>query len=537
MENKKYKKAKIVLLFVMIITTLIGCSAGKTSSNPTKTSGESAAGPVEGGTLNVAFSADPDTIDWMSTGASSTRDVGWHIFESLFALDKDYQIKPMIAEGYDVSEDQKTYTIKLRKDVNFHDGSTVTSEDVVASIERWRKISSVGKIASEYIESVKTIDESTVEIKLTEVYNSLMADVAAPKSALAIIPAEIATEAGEKPLTPEQLIGTGPYSFEKWERGKEIVLTKFETYSAREETDWGGLTGKKTAYFDEIKFLIVKDPQVMINGIKTGIYDYAQSIPADLYEVLESDQKIKPISYINGYTVLTPDKSEAPFNDLKVRQAINHALDKKVIAESTYGNKDFYSLDGALFDPSQKELYSEKGNDQYLAYDKEKAKQLLKESSYNGEQITIMYSSNTEAYKRTSQVVEQQLEEVGFVVELVPLEWATYLEKWSDPANWDAVIVGWSTRFSPNELGMLSMDTSSSGWYNSERWGGLLNNWNLVQDGEERKEILGEMNQTVYDELPFIKLSNVTSLDISSAKIPEYNIWVGPRFWNTWKSE
>jgi peptide/nickel transport system substrate-binding protein len=275
----------------------------------------------------------------------------------------------------------------------------------------------------------------------------------------------------------------------------------------------------------------------MINGIKTGIYDYAQSIPADLYDVLESDQKIKPISYINGYTVLTPDKSEAPFNDLKVRQALNHALDKKVIAESTYGNKDFYSLDGALFDPSQKELYSEKGTDQYLAYDKEKAKQLLKESSYNGEPITIMYSSNTEAYKRTSQVVEQQLEEVGFVVELVPLEWATYLEKWSDPANWDAVIVGWSTRFSPNELGMLSMDTSSSGWYNSERWGGLLNNWNLVQDAEERKEILGEMNQTVYDELPFIKLSNVTSLDISSAKIPEYNIWVGPRFWNTWKSE
>lgn len=254
-------------------------------------------------------------------------------------------------------------------------------------------------------------------------------------------------------------------------------------------------------------------------------------------EVVETNPDIEPVTYINGYSTITPDKSEAPFDDLQVRQALNHALDKETIAKSTYGNEDFYSMDGSLFDPSQTELYSEEGTEDYLVYDKEEAKQLLEESSYDGETITIMYSNDNENYKRISQVVQQQLEEVGFTVELAPYEWATYLENWQDPENWDLVVVGWSTRFSPNELGMLIMDTNSSGWYNSERWGDLLDRWNVAESEEERNEILSEMNQTVYDELPFMKVANETSFDIMSDQIQDYDSWIGQRFWNTSKGE
>ncbi|MDV2583578.1 ABC transporter substrate-binding protein, partial [Alkalibacillus haloalkaliphilus] len=90
--------------------------------------------------------------------------------------------------------------------------------------------------------------------------------------------------------------------------------------------------GKKTAHFDKIEFQIVKDSQVMLNGLKTGLYDYAQNIPADLYDVVSSTPNIDPVTYINGYSTMTPDKSEASFNDLKVRQALNYALDKQAIA-------------------------------------------------------------------------------------------------------------------------------------------------------------------------------------------------------------
>src|SRR5699024_1422275 len=141
----------------------------------------------------------------MYTGASATRDVGWHIFESLFALDNDYKIRPMIAESYEISDDRTVYTIKLREGVTFHDGSEVTAHDDVASIARCRQVSSVGTIADKYIENVTANDDNTIEIKLSEVYKALLSDMSAPKSALINIPSEIAEEAGEQPLKSEQL--------------------------------------------------------------------------------------------------------------------------------------------------------------------------------------------------------------------------------------------------------------------------------------------------------------------------------------------
>lgn len=385
MNLKKHYRLFATMLGMLLIVGLIGCSNDNADTSGTSDGEQPAGEPTKGGTLNVAYSADPDTLDWMYTGASSTRDIGWHIFETLLALDKNYEAKPMIAKDYNISDDNLVYTFNLREGVNFHDGSTVTAEDVVASIQRWRKVSSVGSIASENIEHVKAIDEHTVEVKLKKVYTALLADMAAPKSALMIIPAEIAEAAGEQPLKPEQLIGTGPFKFENWDRGNEIVLSRFENYSALKEEGWGGLAGKKVAYFDKINFKIVKDPQSMINGVKTDLYDYAQSIPPDLYQVVETNPGIDPVRYINGYSVITPDQSEAPFDELKVRQALHHALDKKTIAKAAYGNEKFYSFDGALFSPEQTELYTKEGTDQYLAYDKEKAQSLLEDSNYSGD--------------------------------------------------------------------------------------------------------------------------------------------------------
>ncbi|GGA22959.1 ABC transporter substrate-binding protein [Psychrobacillus lasiicapitis] len=537
MQSIKRNKWMMAIVGILLIMGLAACSNNEANTSNTGNEEEDAGEPVVSETLKVAYASDPDTLDWSYTGASPTRDVAWHIFEMLFALDNDFAIQPMLAESYEVNEDRTLYTIKVREGVKFHDGSVLTAEDVVASIERWGKISSVGKTTFTHIESVTATSENEVQVKLLEPYNSLLADFAAPKSALMIIPAKVAEAAGEQPLKPEHLIGNGPYAFEKWDRGQEIVVKKFADYSAREEEDWGGLTGKKTAYFNEIKFMIVKDPQVILNGLKTGLYDYGQSIPTDLNEVVASTPNVDPVTYMNGYSTITPDKSEAPFNDIKVRQALNHALDKKVIAEATYGSEEFYQLDGALFVPKQVELYSDKGSDDYLAYDKELAKKLLEESSYNGETLKVVYSSNSEEYNKIAQVAKQQLEEVGFKVELISYEWATYLEKWGDPANWDLVVIGWSTRFSPNELGMLVPNIQSSGWYESPRWSDLIAQWGEAETEEQQKEILTEMNQTVNDELPFIKIANLTTLDIKTNKIKNYENWLGQRFWNTWKAE
>src|SRR5699024_2032976 len=181
--------------------------------------------------------------------------------------------------------------------------------------------------------------------------------------------------------------------------------------------------------------------------------------------------------------------------------------------------------------------HSEQGTKDYLAYDQTKAKKLLRESTYNGDTLTIIYANDTGEYGNIAEIVKQQLEAVGFSIELIPYEWATFLDKWEDPNNWDLEIVGWSTRFSPNQLGMLIMDTSSSGWYNSENWGNLLKDWGTADTDEERKRILIDMNQTVYDDLPFYKLVNISTLDAKTDNIQGYDSWLGQRFWNTWMTE
>lgn len=532
------KKRYYVFLMINVIAvlTLISCSnssAGK-SANHSKKDTDST--PIESESLKIAFAADPDTLDWMYTGASATRDVGWHIFETLFALDDDYEIEPMLAEDYDMSEDEKEYTIHLREGVQFHDGTTVKAEDAIASIERWRKVSDVGKTASEYIDSIEQDDEWTFTIQLNEAYSSFISDFAAPKSALTIMPATIAEDAGAQPLEQDQLIGTGPYQFKEWDRGEEIVLKRFDDYVAREEEDWGGLTGKKEAYFNELQFQIVKDSQVMLNGLKTDLYDYAQAIPADLYDEVENDPNLAPITYINGYSSIIPNKAEAPFDEPEVRQALNEALDNEMIAKAAYGNEAFYDLDGALFDSEQKELYTNEGTEDYFAHDPEKAKALLDESHYDGEEVVIMFANNYDEYEKIGEIAKQQLEEVGFNVKLDSYEWATYLERWENPENWNMVVVGWSTRFSPNELGMLSQENNSSGWYESDQWQALMKEWASTSDDEELEEILAEMNKTVYDELPFIKVANVSNLDVKNENLETESDWVSLRFWNTWKN-
>lgn len=530
MKIKKYTGLFITGLFLLV---LVAC--GKGVGGSTEDQGISKEDKF-GGTLEVAFSAEPDSIDWMYTGATATRDIGWHIFETLFALDHEFQVQPMIAKDYELSDDQKVYTIYLREDLLFHDGSDVTAEDVFASIERWTKVSGIGEIAEKYMEEIKIIDDLTIEIRLNQIYHSLLADFAAPKQALAIIPEAVAKEADESPLTPEQLIGTGPYKFENWDRGKEITLTKFDNYQAIKE-DRGGLAGEKIAYIDEINFKIVKDPQVMINGLKTGIYDYIQSISPDLYEVIESDPNIEPITYINGFQSLIPNKKQEFLASREVREAIHLALDNETIAKSVYGNEDFYALDGSLFDPTQKNLYTENGTESFGTYDPEHAKEIINDAGYDGEKLKIMYANNFENYAKSAEIIKQQLEEIGLNIELVTYEWATYLEKWEDPENWDFVVVGWSTRFSPNELGMLSPGSSSSGFYESERWEDLLTRWGNYESDEEKYEILSEMNETVWDELPFIKIANESVLDFRHNKLSDYESWIGQRFWNTYMNE
>lgn len=530
MEKKFFR----VLLLIAIISLIsVGCgkaSEGKKNEDPATAS---PGAPVQGGEIHVAFEADPPSLDWSSSGSFTTANIAYHVFEQLFALDKELKVKPMLADNYTLGEDNKTYTIKLRENVKFHDGSIMKADDVIASIERWMAISRFGKQAAKNIESITKTDDTTVVVRTKDIYSPLLRFFAGPQNALVIMPAKVAAEAGNKPFDNDKwIIGTGPYQFESWKRGQTLTLKKFDGYVSRTE-DWGGLTGKKTAYLDKIHFDMIKDPQIRVDGLRTGQYDFAAAVPQDFYEQLGMQPSMElKVNEMKKYLTVIPDKSEAPFDDPRLRQAINYALDKEKVGLATYGNPKFFKKDGALFFENQKDLYVTTNTNPYDEYNPEKAKQLMKEAGYDGKPIRLIASNSYQDHFKAAQIVVQQLKEVGFNVDIQTYEYTTYTQLIKDPKAFDLFIIGFAPVY---DLPLtLWLDPSYAGTYKSEKMDEMLKRWNQTLDEKEQLKLLEETNQIVYDEMPVIKLINEIGLDAVHTRLKGYPNWIGMTFWDTW---
>lgn len=533
MSSKRYGRwFSFASLVVALVFT--GCSPQAQSPIPEAAKEQSAATssqePQKGGIIKVAFDSDPSTLDWMSTSSSATKLVAFHMFEQLFSLDESMMEKPMLAKEFQLSEDRKVYKIVLRDGVKFHDGSTMSADDVVASFKRWGEMSAVGKRLFKSMEAVKAVDAQTVEIAFKEPYAPLIRNLADPTQAMVVIPAKIAESAGTAPLKGEHLIGTGPYRLDSWKRGQRITLKRFDEYAAREE-DWGGLSGKKVAYADEVRFDMVPDAQVRIDGIRTGQYDFALRIPQDLYSQLKDSTELTTrVSKPDSWMAVIPDKSEPPFNDIRMRQAIQYALDKEKIAIATYGN--FYEMDGAIFFPDQQSLYTKEGTDTYLSYSPEKAKELLKEAGYKGEPVRLIATSSYDDHFKTAQVVAAQLQDVGLTIDLQIYEWATLLEKEKNTANFDLEIQGFSPKYDPTTIPWFY--PQFPGKYESPKIMALLDEWSKSSNEEEQKKLLGDFNKTMYEELPVIKIANEVGMSVIGAKLDGFGERKNVTFWNTW---
>src|SRR5690625_3343579 len=273
------------LLSFLLITALVitGCQssddATTTSDNQTdateveeKETGAEEEVPT-GGTLNIALDAPPPTLDWPSNPATATRDTAKHIFETLLTTTESFEVEPMLAESVE-TDDNKTYTFKLREGVKFHNGKEMTADDVVASMERWLEQSTItGNI---FIDATWTAeDDYTVVLELNEPSSLTLDTLASAKQAAAIMPKEIVEAAGEQ--GPEEYIGTGPFQFDEWKQDQYLKFTKFEDYQPREE-EADGLSGKREALVDEIIFHMVPDTSTRIAGLQTGEYDIALGI-------------------------------------------------------------------------------------------------------------------------------------------------------------------------------------------------------------------------------------------------------------------
>ena len=489
------------------------------------------AGPMTGGVIHVATDAEPGTLDWTATTATAARLVAWHIYETLFALDRNYDVKPLLAEGYSVSADGLHYTIRLRNGVTFHNGQPMTADDVVASLERWGRLSGGGIESFKFVKHVTKVDPSTILIDLNRVFTPLIANIGDPKQAAIIMPKSVAESAGEKPV--KDYIGTGPYLFQKWDQGHEIVIVRNPRYASRTE-DWGGITGKKVAYADEVHFTPVRDDQVRFAGVSTGQYDLALALQPDLYRQVKGNPRLSvDIVKVFSWRGAVFNKSKPPFNDARLRLAALHAV-KPSDLMATVGPKEFWVLDSGLFFPEQTSLHSSAGSDVYNHQDVQKAKALMKEAGYSGQKIVLLATKDYTWNYNLAQVLVPQLQAAGFAVDQQIYDWPTLLNRRAKKDGWDVFLTGFSPSFDPTAV--IFFAATWPGFYESKAMEALLSKWGQTRltDAAGRQALMDQIQATFYKEVPVVKFGNEYGLQVYNDHLHGYSTFFDVRFWNTW---
>ncbi|MBC2139669.1 ABC transporter substrate-binding protein [Listeria innocua] len=517
----KKSALKYLALPLCILLLLAGCggSGGKTADSDKK--GASA----KKDELRIAISANPPSLDAQIANSNITAQVGYHIFEPLFAMDENFEPQAVLADSYEVSKDGKEYTIKLLKGVKFHNGKEMTADDVVASLNRWVKDS---QKASTLIGGSKfeKVDDYTVKMTANEAASDIITVLANPIMFAAIYPVEVVEEAGEKGIS--EYIGTGPYKLTKWKQDQFIQLDKFDDYKVRENATTG-LAGKKTAATKTLTFEIVTDASTRIAGAKNGQYDIVEEIPQDNYEELEKASNLKLDVTKGGTLNLFLNTTVGIMEKQEMRQAILAALNMDDILLASYGNKKLYEVNPGWFDPEDKQWGSDAGKEYYNQNDSEKSKELLKKAGYNNEKLVMVTTQDYPEMYNATLVVQEQLKKVGINAEVESYDFSTFMEHRADPNQNSMFITSNAYNVFPIQLTVL--DKTWAGMDRPEVTDGIKA-MRFADSQEDAKAAWDDLQGYIYEYGGATVLGHFTGVNTVSNNVNGYEYMRFPIFWN-----
>jgi len=481
----------------------------------------------KGGVIDVATVGEPPTLDPMASTADLVGIITQNIFETLYTFDANWNTTPLLAAALpDISSDGMTYTIPLRQGIKFHDGETMTSADVVASLERWEKVATRGKQTAEVISGIEAKDDNTVVITLKKPYAPLLPLLSLNNAAAIIIPAK---NAGQDPLT--DFIGTGPYKLEERVADQYIRLTRFDDYQSL-PGEPNGYGGARKQYLDEIRFVPVPDPNTRVEGAVAGQFAYADSLPVESYSKIEGGKDKPVVLKPFGWPVFVMNTKEGLNSNLKIRQAIQAALAPNDMLLAAFGSEDFFAANADYY-PEGYIWHTDAGTEPYKPDgDTEAAKKLLADAGYDGSPLRILTSRQYEFHYKMAQVAQAYLEAAGFKVEMIVVDWATLTQQRTDPAKWDIYITHSPFLPEPSLTGI--MNDSSPGWWVSDAKHKALDAFNAESDPQKRAKLFEDVQKVIYAEVPAIKIGDFNALAAQAPNLEGVTPAPWPYFWNAY---
>lgn len=357
----------------------------------------------------VAQYADAVSLDPQDTNDNASYGPEKLMFEGLVGFNEKMEMQPMLAEKWEASADATTFTFFLRKGVKFHDGTPFNAEAVKYNFDRVTNPDNKLKRYGLYriIAKTEVVDEYTVKFTTSEPFGAMLATFAHPAGG--IVSPAAAKQGADAPAFGKKPVGTGPYKFVEWVPGDHLTVEKFADY-------WNPAQGAKV---DRFVIKPVPEAGTRISMLQAGDAQFINTVPYAQVKLIKDSKEVSVAENEAIYTYwVAMNTQKPPFNDKRVRQALNYAVDKQAIIDAVlagYGKPADSPLAPRVWGYKSVKTYP---------YDVKKAKELLAEAGVTSAKTTMWISDNTES-KQVAVALQGQLKEVGFDVEVVSMEAAT----------------------------------------------------------------------------------------------------------------
>ncbi|MGM0421303.1 MAG: glutathione ABC transporter substrate-binding protein [Bacillota bacterium] len=459
----------------------------------------------QGGDLRIAIGADPESLDPVLASSSPAAMVMVHMMETLFEMTPDGEIVPLLAEDYDVSEDGLTYTLYLREGVEFHDGEPFNAEAVKFNLDRLIEDEAVFSFLINKITEIEVIDEYTISLSTEEPFAPILAHLSHDFISI-ISPAAVEKYGDDVGSNP---VGTGKFKFEGWSRGESIIMSRNDDY-------WG-----EPAYLDTVRILVVPEESTRVVMLETGEAHAIMNVPPRDVSRLEDNEElaVKNVPSLRTLYVGLHYQKE-PFDDVKVRRAVNYAVDTEAIVEQVLdgaGRPSDAPISPAIFGYAEQDMYE---------YDPDLARELLAEAGYpDGFEVDFYYPVGRYPQDQTiAQAVQSQLADVGITANMTTMEWATYLEVINAPPDespHDMYLLGWGTVTGDADYGLYALlhsdewapNGSNRSFYGNPEVDTLLEEARTETNTEEREELYAEAISLIWDDAPWLFLHSIAQIN------------------------
>ena len=439
---------------------------------------------AQSSTLVFGLSGNPDTLDPQKTAGTLTFQVVKSVYDTLVEPDQTGNIVPALAESWRVSPDGLTWTFSLRKNVSFHNGQPFTSKDVRATLERIMDEKTASPRRSEYtvIKSIATPDMYTVVLTLSQPYAPLLATLASGWSA--ILPSGLIAIGHNFAASP---VGTGPFKFDKWVRDSRISMSKNEKY-------W--IPG--TPRLAKLDFQIIPERAVQVQGLSVGSIDGLEFIDPDDLPMLQANPKVTIKKELTSLImVMAMNCSREPLNDLRVRQAVNYAINKQTVLDIAYGGGRI----GSTFLDTGNPYYSDFSS--LYPYNPDKARQLLSDAGVGNREFTIAVPQNYPLHVKAAELMQQMLAKVGMNVKIQLMDWSTWLSSVYSGGNFDFTVIGHTGKLDPDGTLAGYGEGKYVHWYNATA-AARIKAAAAVSDFAARKKLYTDALEIMAKEVPFV---------------------------------